>query len=811
MPLESIHRALTLEIAEVKRNRKTELIEPAGIEPLGRHDLGFAYRIILASPPSFNPDQPLTFTVARTRDTIKATIVSQDDEGIVVHCEAPLPEDARLVKLGFDPTFILRALDDFLKHRLPDPPTLTESLLEQKIPSLTAKDEPWVEATRQHQALNTAQRRAVAMLAATPIQLLWGPPGTGKTHTLAHAVAQAISFGWSVLVVAPTNAALDALVASTGRLLSNPSALYRSGATTNTEAARHARSAHLRNEHPELVGDLEQSLDLLRASEASLIENYNTATANQVIALRKRVRELDEQVRKAEKGLLTNAPCVAVTSASLVLKRELRDRVFDLVVVDESSMVNIPYALAASCFARVHLCYGGDPKQLPPICQSDKPDATRWLARNLYHWLDMDSATPGTYKQIPFLDTQYRMTSAIGDLVSASSYAGKLKAARAGEGAGTPVTFIDTTALSAATHFSITEKSYFQPISVALLHALLDRHLRPPFLVLSPFRPQRSLLAEACRDRGLGEGLASTIHRAQGSESKTVVVDLTAYAADPVPRFYRSDECDKLINVAISRARDRLIIIGSRAMLDVLARAYSFWRAFVAELDRRVEVVEASSLVRATVDDADVRAGRLPLDPNHTVFYSHGASLQPVAPYARMLAALSAPRKVLCARVQLDGGGDVIYRRDEAGLPRMLLTAGRIYLPCGAGWLEVNAPSAATVLGEMAFGHLLADAVTAEDTLRLICPRCGSPTAVRTAVDGAKVGCTNDSPKCFYSRRLTRDEADKRGQMMNLRCSAAGCGAPMTAQTSREGKLFFSCINYPRCTATSPIRVLEGL
>ena len=809
----SIRRALDLEIAEVKRNARTEQIEPAGIEALGRYDLGFAYRITLAYPPNFNPDQPLTFSVAKNGEKIKATLISQDDEGIVVHCEAPLPDDARLVKFGFDPTFILRALATFLDTHLPTPNPLTEALLTQKIPPLKPKNDDWVAAAKRHPNLNPTQRRAVALLGATPIQLLWGPPGTGKTHTLAHSIAQAVKLGWSVLVVAPTNAALDALVSATGRLLPSRLALYRSGASTGQPTARFGSSGHLRASHPELISRYENALDDLQSIEGQLKQRYDPATASRLIQARNAVRTLEGEVREHVQRLVTDTPCVAVTTASLVLKKALADRMFDLVVVDESSMVNIAYAFSASCLASRFLCYGGDPKQLPPICQSDKPDAVRWLGRNLYHWLDMDRAVPGEVKQIPFLDTQYRMTTAIGELVSAISYGGKLKAARVSEGPGAQVEFIDTSDLFTETLFSVGEKSYYQPASLALLFALLDTGARPPILVLSPFRPQRAILAEACRDRGMCEAqmMASTIHRAQGSESSTVVVDLTAFAADPVPRFYRSHECDKLINVAISRARDRLIVIGSRQMLQGLATTYPFWRAFVGELDRRIKVIPATRLIRAQVSDEHLRSGYLPVDPNCTVFYSHGASPSQLEPYARMMRRLSAQRKVLCARESYEVGGDVIFRRDESGLPRMLVTGGRIFLPAQKNWVEIEAPLASSLLTSVAFGHLLSDGVTAEDTLRLLCPRCASLTAVRMAAEGPKVVCTNDNPKCFYTRRLTRDEADKRGQLLNVRCPSPGCDAPMTAQAGRDGRLFFGCTNYPRCTGTRPLRILDGI
>ena len=49
-----------------------------------------------------------------------------------------------------------------------------------------------------------------------------------------------------------------------------------------------------------------------------------------------------------------------------------------------------------------------------------------------------------------------------------------------------------------------------------------------------------------------------------------MVVDLTTHYPGKLVAFFRDEHCDKLFNVAISRAKDRLLVIGSRAMLREL-------------------------------------------------------------------------------------------------------------------------------------------------------------------------------------------------------------------------------------------------
>ena len=51
-------------------------------------------------------------------------------------------------------------------------------------------------------------------MAATPLHLLWGPPGTGKTTTMGAAVAGWLRQGKRVLVVSTSNAAVDVAMRS---------------------------------------------------------------------------------------------------------------------------------------------------------------------------------------------------------------------------------------------------------------------------------------------------------------------------------------------------------------------------------------------------------------------------------------------------------------------------------------------------------------------------------------------------------------------------------------------------------------------
>ena len=107
--LASIAAAVKEEIAAGKETVRTAWLDIDGIEHLADAPGSFVYRLILSSPAHFGPDQTVTFHTRNPKDAIQAVVVRSDDEGLVVECQKPLPTDAKLLSLSFDPTFILRA------------------------------------------------------------------------------------------------------------------------------------------------------------------------------------------------------------------------------------------------------------------------------------------------------------------------------------------------------------------------------------------------------------------------------------------------------------------------------------------------------------------------------------------------------------------------------------------------------------------------------------------------------------------------------------------------------------------------------
>lgn len=102
-----------------------------------------------------------------------------------------------------------------------------------------------------------------------------------------------------------------------------------------------------------------------------------------------------------------------------------------------------------------------------------------------------------------------------------------------------------------------------QAIAETVAAALVSGRWRPDeLIVLTPFRAQRALIRQRLLALGVGPSVkVSTVHRAQGSEAPVVLFD----PADGAQPFLRTDQAQRLVNVALSRAQAKIVVYLSPA------------------------------------------------------------------------------------------------------------------------------------------------------------------------------------------------------------------------------------------------------
>lgn len=421
--------------------------------------------------------------------------------------------------------------------------------------------------------------------------VLWGPPGTGKTYTTGHQVANVIADpSERILVVSTTNKATDAVALSVGRAAKHVAnhelavgALLRIGKGARLrEYEENDLTAMLKGTETEFLAQIEElSVELARTKESE----------NKAL-IRKQIKELREKMRDAaQRNFLDKNTRVVVSTAfkatTFLKKDEVRESIeygqtpFTTIFIDEAGLISRAAIAALSMLASRRVILVGDSKQLAPISR-----ISRILPTNQMKWLAMSglSHLDTVNKQIDgvhVLREQRRMHDDICQIVSAYKYDSCLVTAPevANRGYKLPIPLTDSTR---AVWYVLDEDGDDLPSIRAergpgnrswirtATEPILDRFFaHTEFrnckgLFISPFKAQAKAIGKFFAENGIENWTASTVHSQQGAEADIVIFDSVNAGSYSWPY----DEWQRLVNVAISRAREYVIVLSSRAEMN---------------------------------------------------------------------------------------------------------------------------------------------------------------------------------------------------------------------------------------------------
>ncbi|GMH21627.1 hypothetical protein Nepgr_023469 [Nepenthes gracilis] len=406
--------------------------------------------------------------------------------------------------------------------------------------------------------LNDDQRRAIIkILTAKDYALILGMPGTGKTSTMVYAVKALLMRGASVLLTSYTNTAVDNL----------------------------------------LIKLKAQGIDFVRIGRFEVV--HKEVHTHCISAMD--IHSVEEIKIRLDHVKVVAVTCLGITSPLLANKK------FDVCIMDEAGQTSLPVSLGPLMFASVFVLVG-DHYQLPPLVKSAE---ARENGMGISLFCRLSEAHP---EAISALQSQYRMCAGIMDLSNALIYGDRLCCGSSDVenaklqfsssvampswlkqvvNADKPVIFINTDMLAAFEANGI--KAINNPVEAYIVSEVVRMLInlgieKEEIGIITPYNSQANLIQHTVNMTSVE---VHTIDKYQGRDKDCILVSFARSSCNP-RNFSASLLGDwHRINVALTRAKKKLIMVGS---CKTLARV-PLLNLLIQKVD------EQSGIVPVTRDD----------------------------------------------------------------------------------------------------------------------------------------------------------------------------------------------------------------
>lgn len=435
--------------------------------------------------------------------------------------------------------------------------------------------------------LNQSQNAAVQkIISAKDIAIIHGPPGTGKTTTLVQAIRHTLKKETQVLVCSSSNTAVDLLTEKLHRegisvlRLGNPARISEEVLVNTLDAKIMAHESYkeLKNyrktaeEYFRMAGKYKRTFGREEREQRQLF--YTEAKK-----ILKDARILEDYILQDQFDKAQVIACTPVVSAG----RMMRGKHFSTVFIDEAAQ-----ALEPMCWIPItrsdRVIFAGDHFQLPPTVKS-KAAENEGLKQTLFeNCIDIKNVSA-------LLTTQYRMHEQIMNYSNQHFYENKLVADASVKDTllsfdqdqyllNTAVEFIDTAGCGYNEILNPESLSISNPEEATLL----IKHLKALLAqlasnaaslnkinigIISPYKEQVQYIAlQVANDEELKEYrqqiAIKTVDGFQGQERDIIYISLVRSNDNKEIGFLNDI---RRMNVALTRAKKKLVVIGDSATL----------------------------------------------------------------------------------------------------------------------------------------------------------------------------------------------------------------------------------------------------
>ncbi|MEC7984640.1 MAG: AAA domain-containing protein [Myxococcota bacterium] len=400
--------------------------------------------------------------------------------------------------------------------------------------------EPWKD-------LNLSQSIAAeTFLHSSYLSLIHGPPGTGKTHTLARIIQRLIQEGETPWALADSNAAVDNICLALARC--NIDVLRMGSPFRISKETWHLSIWSRIDCHPQqpAIRKLEKEIRVAKGRDK-----------------RDLVREKRRILKQIRNSIIQEAPVIANTLGSMS-KEALRVEPTRSAIIDEASQITDPAIWSIVPYIQ-RLLLVGDPHQLGPVVLSPQKRLKETLLQKKMH----DSAAP-------MLEIQHRMSTPIMSLVAGiygSNYTAHPSVAERMLYQSPPihsnaltqssVLWIDTSGAEKGEERDPTTRSLFNEVEIEetkRIVSLLRRSNVHEIGIIAPYSAQVQRLRELFPDIEV-----NTVNAFQGREKDVIICSFVRSNAKGELGFVADRN---RLTVALTRAKRLWIGIGDASTLS---------------------------------------------------------------------------------------------------------------------------------------------------------------------------------------------------------------------------------------------------
>ncbi|SFG75691.1 AAA domain-containing protein [Oribacterium sp. WCC10] len=535
----------------------------------------YSYIFDLETELHISDDAPIKIEVSS--DHSKGTVLMCEDFQIIVQLESNIGDRIGNAYITVEPWKLLEGLEERLRKRIfLNPNSMASTLIKQG---------PALASNKPIELIPKGQDAVIKKALSEPVCIVWGPPGTGKTHTMSELAIKFLIDGKKVLIVSHSNVSVDGVAKKIDELLRQKKKI------TFLENGKVLRYGYVRDEElsqNQYVSSfyytatknpvLKKKLDTL-LTEYAEIRRTKGLGSNEIVTIRKEINKIRGQLREQEVDYVNQASIVATTISKVIIDKVFEHKLYDVVMFDEVSMAYVLQVVCAATFAKSHFICVGDFMQLAPITQSSAKDVLcedifTYLGINHYGkpffhpWLVMLNEQRRMHPKIAAFASHYVYNDLLKDHSSTSYSRNDIVAAELFRGEAINLLNLSKCYCAASKN---ADNSRFNILSALISFAVAVKSEAnvETVSIITPYAAQTRLVRAMeldYRKHDSTEIRCATVHQFQGSESDVVIFDAVESYPSKKPGWLMGKDFNsilRLINVAVTRARGKLVTVAN--------------------------------------------------------------------------------------------------------------------------------------------------------------------------------------------------------------------------------------------------------